>query len=35
MMMGHSDPVAAIRDMMATGSPEMKMQIRNELSGML
>lgn len=34
-MMGHSDPVAAIRDMMATGSPEMKMQIRNELSGML
>lgn len=34
-MMGHSDPVAAIRDMLATANPEMRMQIRNELSGIM
>lgn len=34
-MMGHSDPVAAIRDMLATGSPEMRAQIRNELTDMI
>lgn len=33
-MMGHSDPVATIRDMMATASPEMRMQIKTELSNM-
>ena len=31
-MMGYSDPVGAIRDMMATASPEMRMQIKTELS---
>lgn len=30
-MMGHSDPIAAIRDMLATANPEMRSQIRNEL----
>lgn len=34
-IMGHSDPVAAIRDMLATGSPEMRAQIRNELTDMI
>lgn len=33
-LMGHSDPVSAIRDMMATASPEMRMQIKTELSNL-
>ena len=34
-MMDHSDPVAAIRDMLATANPEMRMQIRDELSNIM
>jgi len=33
-MMGHSDPVSAIRDMMMTADPDTKMRIRNELGMM-
>lgn len=33
--MGHSDPVGAIRDMLATGSPELRAQIRSELSNLI
>jgi hypothetical protein len=33
--MGHSDPMSALREMLATASPERRMQIRNELSGMM
>jgi len=33
--MGHSDPMSALREMLATASPEKRMQIRNELSGMM
>lgn len=33
-MMGYSDPIGAIRDMMATASPEMRMQIKTELSNL-
>lgn len=33
-LMGHSDPVSAIRDMMMTADPETKMRIRNELGMM-
>lgn len=33
--MGHnSDPFGAIRDMLATANPEMRAQIRNELTGL-
>lgn len=34
-MMGYSDPVGAIRDMLATSSPEMRAQIRSELSNLM
>lgn len=33
-LMGHSDPVSAIRDMMMTADPETKMRIRSELGMM-
>lgn len=34
-MMGHSDPVSAIRDMLMTASPDQRDSIRYELSNML
>lgn len=33
-LMGHSDPVSAIRDMMMTADPDTKMRIRKELGMM-
>lgn len=33
-LMGHSDPVSAIRDMMMTADPDTKMRIRSELGMM-
>lgn len=34
-MMGHMEPVAILRDMLSTANPEMRAQIRNELSGLM
>lgn len=33
-IMGHSDPVSAIRDMLMTADPDTKMRIRSELGSM-
>jgi hypothetical protein len=34
-MMGHSDPMSAIRDIMNTADPETKMMLRNEINKMM
>lgn len=34
-MMGHSDPMSAIRDIMATADPETKMMLRSEINKMM
>lgn len=33
--MGHTDPIASIREMLATANPEKRAQIRNEISGLM
>lgn len=34
-MMGHTDPISTIRDMLSTANPEMRAQIRNDLSNLI
>lgn len=34
-MMGHTDPMSAIRDIMNTADPETKMMLRNEINKMM
>lgn len=34
-MMGHTDPIAEIRDMLATSTPEARAKIRNDLTGLI